>query len=213
MLNTCLAMATATHLLMSASPTTPDTQAATQPDRAIRYEFVVAAPPAEVWKAWTTDAGLRSFFSPTSRIVPKLFGEFDIHQNPPVPGEPEASRPNIIIGMQPERLLVTTWDAPVEFPEVRRNRTVLMIGLAPVGSDSTRVTLVNTGYGSGGEWDKAFEYFEGAWSWVAAALQHRFASGAIAWTSPPDLSARMFAIGGDAARRWMRQMQQAQQRR
>jgi hypothetical protein len=55
-------------------------------------------------------------------------------------------------------------------------------------------------FGRGGEWDEAFTYFQGAWTFVAAALQHRFAAGPIDWRRLPDLSSRMIDIDGDAAR-------------
>lgn len=194
-------------LLLTLLPMDASLAQSSGPERAIRYRFTVAAPPRDVWAAWTTEAGLRSFFSPSAKLDARLFGDFDIHQNPPVAGHPEASRPNLILAMQPERLLVTSWDAPVEFPEVRRNRTVLMVMLEPVDESRTRVTLVNSGYGVGGQWDQAFEYFAGAWTWVAAALQHRFAAGPLDWSAPPDLTSGMMAIDRDAATAWLRRMQ------
>jgi uncharacterized protein YndB with AHSA1/START domain len=171
-------------------------------ERAIRYEFEVAAPVADVWNAWTTEVGLRSFFSPTSRIDLRVFGVFDIHDNK-VAGDSLASRPNIILAIQPTKLLVTTWDTPREIVGMRHQRTVLMITLAEARPGITRVSLVNTGYTSGGDWDTAFDYFSGAWTFVAAALQHRFANGPINWSSPPDLRAAMVKIGGAAAQQWI----------
>ena len=187
-------------LLMSISSSTG---AQVNGERAVRYSFIVKAPSNEVWDAWTTEEGLRSFFSPTSKIELTLFGNFDIHQNPPVPGDAVASAPNKILAIDPGKMLVTTWDAPVEMPEIRKQRTVLIVSLTPIDSRSTMVSLVNTGFGRGGDWDRAYEYFAGAWTWVAAALKHRFEVGPIQWKAVPDLQKEMVAIGGRAAQSWL----------
>ena len=42
--------------------------AADTPDRAVRERVVVKAPVAEVWKAWTTNDGVASFFAPGANI-------------------------------------------------------------------------------------------------------------------------------------------------
>ena len=44
------------------------------------------------------------------------------------------------------------------------------------------VSLHHTGWGDGGEWDKAYAYFDRAWGNVLANLQKRFADGPIDWT-------------------------------
>lgn len=178
--------------------------AAPPPDsllRAIRYEFSVSAPPSAVWEALTTSAGLRTFFAPSAEVELRPFGKFSIQFDPSRPGS--SAEDNIVLGFQPERMLSTTWNAPPWFPAVRPLRTFLQFRLTPDGA-GTRVLLVHTGFGSGGEWDGTYEYFTGAWTWVAAALQHRFAEGAIDWRSPPDLLPRMRAIGGEAAVEWAR---------
>jgi uncharacterized protein YndB with AHSA1/START domain len=37
-------------------------------ERSIRQETVVPAPAAEVWQAWTTAGGARTFFAPIARV-------------------------------------------------------------------------------------------------------------------------------------------------
>jgi hypothetical protein len=53
--------------------------------------------------------------------------------------------------------------------------------MQPEGAE-TRVRLTHTGWGDGGEWDKAYAYFDRAWGNVLANLQKRFADGPIDWT-------------------------------
>jgi len=168
----------------------------------VRYEFTVPAAAAAVWSAWSTSAGLRSFFGPAAQIELKTFGRFDVHFDPTAPAGQRGAEGNLVLAVQPERMLTTTWDAPKEYPSVRAQRTFLEVRLAPEGASRTRVVITQSGFGQGGEWDEVRRYFLGAWTWVAAALQYRFEVGPIDWRSPPDLLPRMRAIGGDIAVQW-----------
>jgi uncharacterized protein YndB with AHSA1/START domain len=169
--------------------------------RAIRYDFTVAAPAAAVWRALSTAEGLRSFFAPGAEIELKAFGKFSIQFDPTKPGT--TAEDNVVLAVEPERLLSTTWNAPPAYPGVRAQRTLLQFRLAPDG-ERTQVTIVQSGFGTGKEWDDTYTYFTGAWTWVAASLQHRFEHGPIDWSAPPDLLPRMRAIGGEAAVEWAR---------
>ena len=51
-------------------------------ERAIVKTATVKAPPAEVWKAWTTTEGITSFFAPEARIEARPGGAFHVHFNP-----------------------------------------------------------------------------------------------------------------------------------
>jgi uncharacterized protein YndB with AHSA1/START domain len=175
--------------------------------RTVQYDFVVRAPVDRVWQAWSTPDGLATFFAPKAVIELKTFGKFEILHNPSAAPGLRGAEDNRILAVQPGRMLVTTWDAPPNLPEIRAQRTALIITLAPRGDSSTLVTIANTGFGRGGQWDEAYEYFRGAWSWVAAALQYRFEVGPIDWNGAgPNLSGRMIAIGGESARTWLQQM-------
>ena len=51
------------------------------------------------------------------------------------------------------------------------------------------MTLFHDGWGSGSEWDRAFDYFEAAWKHVVLPrLKYSFVHGPIDWQNPPDLS-------------------------
>ena len=168
----------------------------------VHYTFVVNAAPADVWSAWTTDAGLRTFFGPSARIELKTFGRFDVHYDPNAAAGRRGAEGNLVLAYEPERLLTTTWDAPPKFPLARAQRTFLQIRLTPADGGATRVSIRQTGFGDGPEWRQVHEYFLGAWTWVAAALQQRFETGPIDWSSPPNLLPKMKAIGGEIAVRW-----------
>jgi uncharacterized protein YndB with AHSA1/START domain len=155
---------------------------ATAAERAIDREVVVNANVDAVWQAWTTSEGIRSFFAPDAHVELRVDGPFEVFINPyAAPGMKGADGMRII-GFQPKKMLSFTWNAPPSLPEARANRSIVILRLEPVGDKQTIVTLHHVGWGDGGEWDKAFEYFSKAWPNVLANLQKRFTNGPIDWT-------------------------------
>jgi uncharacterized protein YndB with AHSA1/START domain len=159
------------------------TQAAPQSnERAVTAETIANAPVAEVWKAWTTEEGIKSFFAPACKIELRVFGALEIYFNPDgLPGQ-RGAEGNVILAIQPEKMLSFTWDAPPNLPNVRQQRTSVVLRFKDLGNKQTKVTLTETGWGEGEEWDKAFEYFSHVWQDVVfKRLQERFESGPVSW--------------------------------
>ncbi len=152
-------------------------------ERSIDKEVVVAAPIDAAWNAWTTREGITTFFAPDARIEPRVGGAFEIYINPYAEPGMKGADDMRFLALQPPRMLSFTWNAPPSLPEVRQQRTVVVIRLQPVSERETRVTLHHTGWGDGGEWDKAYAYFDRAWGNVLANLKKRFDSGPVDWTA------------------------------
>jgi uncharacterized protein YndB with AHSA1/START domain len=151
-------------------------------ERAIDREVVVPANVDAVWQAWTTSEGIKTFFAPDAHVELRVDGPFEIFINPYAKPGLKGADGMRIIGFQDRRMLSFTWNAPPSLPEARANRTVVILRFEPVGDKETIVSLHHVGWGEGGEWDKAFEYFSKAWPNVLASLQKRFASGPVDWT-------------------------------
>ena len=151
-------------------------------ERSIDKEVVVAAPVQAVWQSWTTKAGIESFFAPEAEIEPKVGGAFHIHINPY--GEPgmKGADDMRFMALQAPTMLSFDWNAPPSLPEIRKQRTFVVVRLADVDGKSTRVTLHHTGWGDGGDWGKAYGYFDRAWGNVLASLKKRHESGPVDWT-------------------------------
>ena len=166
-------------------------------ERAIDKEVVVAAPIESVWQAWTTRAGIRTFFAPDAEIDARVGGAFHIHINPfAEPGMKGADEMRYM-ALQRPTMLSFDWNAPPSLPEVRAQRTFVVVRLAPIDARSTRVTLHHTGWGSGGQWDDTYAYFDRAWGNVLGNLKKSFESGPIDWT---EWLARMRAASASAPR-------------
>jgi uncharacterized protein YndB with AHSA1/START domain len=150
-------------------------------ERVIHKEALVRAPVAEVWNAWTTSAGVESFFAPEAVVDAKPDGAFDLHFNPYAPPGLKGADNMRFLALQKERLVSFTWNAPPHLPDARLQRTVVIIRMEPAGERETRLRLTHAGWGDGGEWDKAYDYFDGAWGRVLANLQKRFTDGPMDW--------------------------------
>jgi uncharacterized protein YndB with AHSA1/START domain len=150
-------------------------------EKAIRKEMLVNAPVAEVWTAWTTSEGIQSFFAPEAFVDPRPDGRFHIHFNPYAPAGLKGADDMRVLAVQPRQLLSFTWNAPPHLPEARAQRTVVIVRLEPEGESRTRVRLVHLGFGTGGQWDDTFKYFDRAWGRVLDNLARRFTEGPIDW--------------------------------
>ena len=162
-------------------------------ERALDKEVVVAAPVAAVWQSWTTKAGIESFFAPEAEIDARVDGAFHIHMDPlGAPGMKGADTMRYL-ALQPMKMLSFDWNAPPHLAEVRQQRTFVVVRLFEVDGQSTRVTLHHTGWGEGGEWDKAYAYFDRAWGNVLGNLKKRHESGPIDWSAWMEMLKKMHA--------------------
>jgi uncharacterized protein YndB with AHSA1/START domain len=158
-------------------------------DRAVRAEVIVPSRVDEVWEAWTTEEGVRTFFAPECDIELEPGGRyemfFDLDAEPGSRGG-EGMR---VMAVQPKRMLAFTWNAPPDLPTVRGQRTHVVVRFQKVDEVHTKVTLVHDGWGEGEEWDAAYQYFLQAWKRVVLPrLKYRFSVGPLDWQQLPDLS-------------------------
>jgi len=95
----------------------------------------------------------------------------------------------VILAIQPQKMLSFTWNAPPHLPNVRQQRTSVVVRFKELGKQRTQVTLIESGWGEGEEWDKAFTYFSNAWQNIVFRLmKYRFEVGPVDWAKPPALN-------------------------
>ncbi len=151
-------------------------------ERSIDKQIVVEATLDQAWDAWTTREGITSFFAPEAKIEPRVGGAFQIYFNPlAAPGEKGADDMRFL-ALQPKKMVPFDWNAPPHLLEARAQRTFVVVRFEPLADKQTRVSLHHTGWGDGGEWDKAYAYFDRAWGSVLANMKKRFDAGAQDWT-------------------------------
>ncbi len=152
-------------------------------ERAIDERITVKASVDEVWKAWTTSEGIKTFFAPDAKVELRVDGPFEIYMNPFAERGMKGADDMRIIGFQEKKMLSFTWNAPPSLPEARNQRSVVIVRFISRGDQLTDVTLHHIGWGEGGEWDKAYDYFAKAWPNVMKNLKRRFEVGPVDWKS------------------------------
>ena len=156
--------------------------------RVLRGEVVVDASLRQVWEAWTTAQGVKSFFAPDCNIELRPDGMYEILFDPDAEPGQRGAEGMRVLALQPFRMLSFTWNAPPSLPEVRDQRTHVQLRFHAIGTNRTKVTLLQDGWGEGGQWDEAFEYFDRAWNRIVLPrLSFRFTHGPADWKNPPDL--------------------------
>ncbi len=145
-----------------------------QPEKALKFEVVVPAKPADVWQAFTTGAGLQTWLWQDCTVDLREGGGWIVHY----PGGKTGG--GTVVSFRDREELVLHAMAPERFPEVRKIGTTAVFAFALEG-DQTRVTLTQTGWREGKEWDDAYDYLAEGNAQLLAQLYTRFTRGPIAW--------------------------------
>lgn len=149
------------------------TAIAQSPEKYLATTIDIDAPVDTVWSRWASPQGIRKFFVPQSTIELQTLGRLDFHMNPSAPEGQRGAENNRVLAWQKNKMLSFTWDAPPTFPEIRKQRTSVIIRFNELPGDKTNVTLTQIGFGTGSDWDQVYNYFNTAWSaYVLPRLKH-----------------------------------------
>lgn len=145
-----------------------------QPPQQFVIEVEVPAPIGEVWHAFATSEGLSTWLFPNATVDLRPGGDWLVH----FPGSSTGG--GTIVSFVPEKELVISALAPEKFPEVRSQRTRAVFQFEPRGK-STVVRLTQSGWKSGDEWTRAYEYLVAGNAQLMATLHRRFVDGPTDW--------------------------------
>jgi uncharacterized protein YndB with AHSA1/START domain len=159
-------------------------------EKTIEYEFTVDASPSEVYNAWGTTDGIRTFFAPDGKVELKMFGDYQIYFFPENEPGSRGADDEIVISFEENKMISHTWGFPKVFPNLRANqKTIVTVRFIPIEAGKTKVHFIQSGWGESEEWQKSYDYFINAWgNVVLARLQYRFDIGPVDWENLPDLS-------------------------
>jgi uncharacterized protein YndB with AHSA1/START domain len=145
-----------------------------EPARALKFDVLIPAKPADVWQAFTTSAGLNTWLWQDCTVDLREGGGWIVRY----PGGKTGG--GTIVSFHDGQQLVLHAMAPERFPEVRSVGTTAVFDFAAEG-ERTRVTLTQTGWKEGQEWDDAFEYLASGNAQLLEQLYSRFAHGPMKW--------------------------------
>jgi len=136
--------------------------------------ITIPASRADVWHAFSTSEGLRTWLTPGAVVDLRPGGEWTAHYPNGKTGG------GTIISFVPQKEIVIAAMAPEEYPTVRNTRTHARFTFESRGN-STVVTLEQTGWKDGDEWDKAYEHLFPGNAYLLATLHRRFVNGPLNW--------------------------------
>jgi uncharacterized protein YndB with AHSA1/START domain len=147
--------------------------------RRVRVEATVRAPVPEVWRVFTTSEGAKEFFGQKANIRLAVGGPYEIQFDPK--NAQSVTKGLKILSYAPEEMISFQWNAPTEYPEVRKGGTWVVVQMRPEGTDRTHVTVTHYGWKEGLEWDQAYAHFVRGWGELMSRLDRRFTDGPINW--------------------------------
>lgn len=142
-------------------------------ERAIVKTARIDAPVADVWAAWTTSAGLKTFLGIDSAIELRSGGKYEFYFGPPASAPNRGSEGCTVLSYLPQRMLSFTWNAPPSFPAIRAlgPTTFVVLEFTAAGDRATDLRLTHLGWREGEDWNAVYAYFNQAWGMVLGALQ------------------------------------------
>lgn len=150
----------------------------------IRKTVEVPAAVDDVWKAWTTTEGVKSFFAVDGSVELAINGDYEMYFDPKQPEGLKGSEGCKVLSFVPGEMFSFTWNAPPTMPNVRKERTWVVLIFKELGPKKTQVYLFHLGWQMGEEWQQALQYFSKAWDVVLARLAYRFQNGPLDWKNP-----------------------------
>lgn len=123
----------------------PERYVADQSDKVIIKDVTIPAPVVEVWRVWTTNEGLKSFFSPNARVELRPGGPMEVYFLMDQPYGLQGSEDCRILSYIPERMLSFEWNAPPDFGPLRDIRTIVVIFFESISADETRLLFHHRG--------------------------------------------------------------------
>lgn len=146
------------------------------PEKRLDFEVTIPAPPAAVWEALSTSQGLTTWLWRDAEVDLRVGGEWLVK----FPGGSTGG--GTITAFEPLKRIEIAAMAPERFPTVRRERTRATFELrAAQDGKSTVVHLGQTGWKSGDEWDKAYDYLREGNAELLNNLRQRFVTGPFDW--------------------------------
>jgi uncharacterized protein YndB with AHSA1/START domain len=148
----------------------------------LELQRTIPARPADVFKAWTTAEGMKSFFAPDAKVELKPGGAYEPYFVPTMQEGMRGAEGSKVISFVPNKKLVFSWSFPPSIPALRdaKEQTEVSVELTATGPN-TQVKLTHTGWKEGADWEKGRAYFEKGWNAVLARLERKFRRGPIDW--------------------------------
>jgi len=146
-------------------------------ERTLVTELDIPAPVKEVWTAFTTAEGFKSWAVKQAEFDFRVGGEMRTSYNAESTLRDEHTIVNKVLAFEPERMLaIQNAQAPKGFANAHLfQQTWSVIYFEPVSQEVTHVRIVGMGYGEGADWDDIYSKFEAGNAYTLELLRKKFA--------------------------------------
>jgi uncharacterized protein YndB with AHSA1/START domain len=158
-------------------------------DRTIVLDAIVAAPPHEVFRLWTSAEGIKKFFAPDARIEATVGGRYQVIFAPATDpeGDSHGTKGARILKLVPDKELAFEWitfagneslggNSPPYAAAAERNvrplPTWVELAFDPVPGkpNETHLRFAHYGFREGEKWEQSYRWFGRAWKRVLDQL-------------------------------------------
>lgn len=143
----------------------------------LRKTVEVDAELDEVWRAWTTEDGLKFISSQSNvELVPGGAYEWFLDLEPDENGK-RGGQGARLLAIVPHEMLVFSWTFPPAVASLRKAgaMTQVVVRFETASNGRTRVRLDAVGWQEGDDWAAGRQYFDNAWDIVLQRLKEHFA--------------------------------------
>jgi uncharacterized protein YndB with AHSA1/START domain len=143
-------------------------------DREIAHKVVVNASQDKVFELWMSEEGVKKFLGVSAEIEKKVGGKYFIYFDSK--DRQLSTEGAKILRYEPNSSISFEWRGKPEMVEmnVEPFPTWVEIEFEPVGASKTKVDFHHYGFGKGGTWDQAYDFFNNAWKFVLENLVKSF---------------------------------------
>jgi len=145
------------------------------PNKELRFSVVVPARVDDVWEAFSTTDGLKTWLWSDVHVDLRPGGDWLVLY----PGGKTGG--GTIVSFVPKKQITIRAMAPEAYPTVRSERTTAVFAFEPISGSTTKVTLSQSGWKEGKEWDDAYEYLAKGDAQLLGQLKSRFEKGPASW--------------------------------
>lgn len=146
-------------------------------ERVLRVVSIVPAPAQAVWRAFATEAGLKTWIAPVVALDFRVGGSISTHYNRAATiGSAGTIRLGIVNYLEGEMitLKVNLNGSFAAKPRAEDQNLQEIIQIIPLTNGATKVVSSMIGWGQGKEWDDAFNFFAKGNEWTYRQLTKSF---------------------------------------
>jgi hypothetical protein len=146
-------------------------------ERVLRVESIVPAPAQAVWRAFATEAGLKTWMAPVVALDLRVGGSISTHYNRTASiGSAGTIRLGIVSYLEGEMITLKV-NLNANFaakPRAEDQNLQEIIQMIPLTNGTTKVVSSMIGWGQGKEWDDTFNFFAKGNEWTYRQLTKSF---------------------------------------